>query len=121
MNSIALEGTSSQVAMQALIIVVAPLDTNWIRRRAHVLHVNPGDTLELILQRAEDRVVCVAGITGHVRWNSVVLKVLSGNISGIVHVEASTVGLHRVAGNAELRLFGTLHVNVHSSHNTEYR
>src|SRR6202167_5811977 len=73
----------------------------WVGWRAHVLQINAGYTLELVLQRAVDGVVSVAGITGHVRRHAVVLKMLRRNVVRIVHVQTFSVVFHAVAGNAE--------------------
>src|SRR5208283_364675 len=56
---------------------------------------------------------------GHVRRHAVILKVLRRNMAWVVHKETSTVGFHGVAGDAESRLFGTLHVRVYTPDDAE--
>src|SRR5579864_3913357 len=45
-----------------------------------------------------------------VAGNEIVLKVLGGDVTGVVHVEASAEIMHDVAGKAEACALGALHV-----------
>src|ERR1700679_2818399 len=98
------------MAVQALEIAITSLNDDRIRRRAHVLHVNSGESCELILEWTVNGVIRVAGITGRFRRNAMILKMLGGNVTGIVDVKAFAVVLHGMAGNAEASLLGALHV-----------
>jgi hypothetical protein len=111
------------MTVQALRVLVTSryADAGRIGRRLHVLHVNARDALDLVFHWAVDGVVGMTCITGHVRGNPVVLKVLRWNECRIVYVEASTVRHHDVARSAEFRLFGALHVDVHASDNAQRR
>src|SRR5580704_3964688 len=48
-----------------------------------------------------------------------ILKMLSGNVIGIVDVKTLSVGNHDVARSAEFCSFGALHMGVHSSNETK--
>jgi len=86
------------MTVQALRVLVTSryADAGRIGRRLHVLHVNARDALDLVFHWAVDGVVGMTCITGHVRGNPVVLKVLRWNECRIVYVEASTVRHHDV-------------------------
>ena len=116
MDGIFFEAAGAQVAVQTLVIVVTACDTNWIGRLADVLHVNPRHAAKLIFQRTVNRVIGVAGVTGHVRRNSVILKMRGGDVAGIIDVQASSIRHHGVAGRTELSLLGALDLRVHPSH-----
>ena len=120
---ILLETAGAKVAMQALSVLVSSRypDACRIGRCPHILHINARYTLELVFHRAVDGVVSMARITRHVRRHSVILKVLGGYIFGIVDIEALSIRCHHMTGNAEFRLFGALHMDVHSAHNTKRR
>jgi hypothetical protein len=113
--------TSAEMTMQTLGILESARDRNRVPWRAHVLHVNSRQASELILQWAVDAIVGVARIAGHVRRHPVVLEMLGGNVWWVIHVEAFSIRDHGVARNAELCLFGALHVSVHPSHNAQSR
>src|ERR1700735_643961 len=111
----------AQVAVQALCVLESTRYRDRIRRCADVLYVDPLQPLHLVLQRAVDAVVPMARITGHVRRHSMILKMLRGNMTRIIYVKASAIGSHNVTRNAELRLFGALHVRVHPAQNAKSR
>src|ERR1700729_711218 len=123
MHRILFEAARALVTVQTLRISESTRDANRrrIRWRAYVLHVNPLQSLQLVLQRAVDWVVRVAGIAGHVRRNAMILKMLGGNVAGIIHAQALSVRDYRVARNAERRLFGALYVCVHPTHDAQRR
>ena len=75
MHRIFLETTGAGMAVQALGVLESARNTDrrWIRRGAHVLHINALQPLHLVLERAVDGVVLVARITRHVDWYAVVL------------------------------------------------
>jgi hypothetical protein len=58
-------------------------------------------------------------MAGRIGRHPVILEMLGGNMIGVIHVEALSVGNHDVARNAESSLFGALHVRVHAAHNAE--
>lgn len=120
-DGVFLKGPGTSVAVQALRVLEATRDGDRVRRRADVLHVNASQALELVLERAIDRVVGVAGITGHVRRHSMVLEMLRRNVCGIVQVKALSIVFHGVARDAEFGLFGALHVCVHPAHDAKSR
>ena len=123
MYGVVLEIARAGVAVQALVVLESArnADRGRIRWRAHVLHVDALQSLHLVLQRTVDGIVRVAGVAGHVRRHAVILKVLRGQMAGIIHVQASSVGNHYMARNAELSLLGTLDVRVHSAHDAQGR
>src|ERR1700678_3202427 len=114
MHRVLLETTSALVAMQALGVLESARDADRrrIRRSAHVLHVNALQSLHLVIQRSVDRVVRMARIARHVRRNAVVLKVLGGNVIGVVYVKTLAIRNHYVARSAESCRFGALYMCV---------
>jgi hypothetical protein len=78
------------MAVQALGVLESAWYANAgrVRRRAHVLKVNSFQAAHLVEQRAVQRVVGVAGDAGHVRRHPVILKVLRGNVLGVIYVQA---------------------------------
>src|ERR1035437_6666121 len=65
------------------------------------------------------RVRRVASEAGLVGWNTVILEVRGGEVMQIIHAQALPPGRHGVAGNTELRLFGSFHVNLKSHGQTD--
>ena len=93
--------------MQTFPVVIRLVEFDLFRRRGggEVIDVNMGQTMHLRLERAEHRVVRVAGVTRLSGGYPMILEVSGGEIRRIVHMEALSVRLHYVARQAELRAF----------------
>ncbi len=106
------EGAHSGVAVQAFAIVVrgVELDVGGLRNGADVLDVNVAESAELGMESAKHGVVGVAGVAGVIARNQIVLEMRGRCVAGIVDVKAASKIMHDVAGEAELRAGGALHV-----------
>jgi hypothetical protein len=115
-----LDIAGAKVAVQALGVFEPARDANTGRvgGSAHILKINALQSTQLVEKRAVQAVVGVARDAGHVRRHAVILKVLRGDVLGVIDIEASSEGFHDMTGNTKAGLFGPLHVSVHPSHNT---
>ncbi len=106
------EDSHAQVAVQALAIVEGRVELDLFRLRgvAQILDIQMAQAAQLGMHGAEHSIVGVAGVAGAAAGHQVVLKMLGRNIAGIVHVKALAEVVHHVAGEAELRALGALHV-----------
>src|SRR5580704_4338030 len=93
---------------------------DWLHRRAQILHIDVVQSSPLGAEAPIEHVIFMAGVASFVGGYSVVLKVSRGDIVRIVDLQASTVGLHDVAGEAERRLFGSFHLRRGADETAEY-
>jgi hypothetical protein len=114
MNGIRFEVSSAAMVAQALVVVKAARNGNVRRGRTDVLHVDACHALQLVLQRALNCLVGMAGVTRSLRRYAVILKVLVGQILRIIDLQTLPVIFLGMTGNAELGLFRALHVREHS-------
>src|ERR1700747_743496 len=98
MNVLFFKSASATVALQALGVLESAGDGYRVRWRAHVLLIEAGEARELVFHRPINCVVGMAGVTGRLYRHAVVLKMLSGKMTGIICVETLSVWLHGVAG-----------------------
>src|SRR6202044_583094 len=112
-----LEAAGTRVAVQALSVFESARYPNGRRigRLGHVLQIDSLEAAHFVVQWTIEGVVRMAGVASHVGRDSMILKVLGGNVIGIVDVETLPVGNHDVTGRAELRRFGSLYMGVHST------
>ena len=122
-HRIFLEAAGTRVAVQALGVFESAryADGRRIGRLGHVLQIDSLETTHFVVQRTIEGVVRMAGVAGHVRWDSVVLKMLGGNVIGVVNVETLPVRNHDVTGRAELRRFRSLYMSVHPADEAQSR
>src|ERR1700692_719271 len=114
--------THSGVTVEALAIVEGrvELDVSRLWDLSEVLHINVAQATKLCVDRTEQGVVRMAGIAGMIAGNEIVLKVPGRDVTRVIDVEAAAEIGHHVAGKAELRARGSLHVFRVAQSNTHY-
>src|SRR4029077_16901596 len=76
---------------------------------------------ELRSERSKHGVVRVAGVAGFVRGHAVILEVRGRKIRCVIDVQALSVGVHDMAGEAERGALGAFHFIVHSGQERKER
>ena len=106
------KGAHSRVAVETLAVVegCVELDVSRLWHLPDVLHINVAQSAKFGVGSTEHGVVRMAGIAGMIARNEIVLKMLGRDVTRVVDVEAAAEIVHNVAGEAELRAGGALHV-----------
>jgi len=102
----------SRMTVQALAIVEGSVEF-YIRGRwglPEILHVKVAQAAKFRMHSAEHRVIGMAGITGAIARDQIVLKMPGRYVAGIIDMQALPEVMHHVAGKAELRTLGAFHV-----------
>jgi len=123
MRGALLEGTRAEMAVEALAIVewLVQFYVFGTRFRSKIVNIEMMEAAELGFKRSEHRVVRVAGVTGLVRGDAMILKVGGGKIGRVVDVKALAVGFHDVAGETKGGALRTFHLAVHARHEAKER
>ena len=118
-----LKGTSPRMAMQAFAVVVrlVELDIRGLWWISQVIDINVAEAPKLGLEATKHCVVGVAGVTRFVSWNQMILEVGCRQMSRIIHLQASAVGLHDVTAEAKFRALGVLHLRAKTHSETQQR
>src|SRR5438067_1648345 len=100
------------MAMEALTVVVRVVepDLRGRRDRPEVLHVKVPQAAQLRVDATKHRVIGVARVAGTIAWDTVILEMRRRQIAGIVNEERPAKVSHHVAGEAEPRALGPLHL-----------
>jgi len=115
------ERAGAQVTMQTFPVVVRFIKANGVMGFAEILDVDVVQPIQLGAESAKHRIVSVAGVTGLVGRDAMVLKVRGGEVSGVIQIQAATVRLHDVAGEAERGVLGSFEFRRNAHGHTEQR
>src|SRR6478752_1591116 len=98
--------------MQALAIVVRLIELDLLRfgNGPEILDLEMAETPEFRAHSAEHGIVRVAGVTGAIARNAIVLEVARRQVARIIHIETAAEVGHHVAGEAELSGFRAVHL-----------
>src|SRR5690348_11665848 len=98
------------MAMQAFAITVRRVKLDALGNGSKILHVHVAQPPNFRANRSIHDIVGMAGVASLLSRYTRILKVCGGHVRGVVDIEASTVRIHDVTREAELRLLGALHV-----------
>ena len=122
MNGVAFERASTEMAVQALAIVVGrvKLDPGRIRRRSEIFNVDVAQTANLGANTPIEGVIRMASVASLIRGDSMVLEVSRRHILRIVDVETFSVRLHDVARKTKRRLLRPFDMSGGRAKRAEY-
>ena len=91
------KGPRPGVAVQAFPVVVRVVESNRMHGCPEPIDVDMVQAIQLGVNRPEHGVIGMAGVTGLVGGNTVILEMCGRNVGGIVHVQTPPIGFHDVA------------------------